>query len=663
MRMRLKWFGWLWFVVLLVGVVGCQSGTGQPASGTAKPAAGDLSAYAGSASCADCHKQAYDEWRTSNHANAQRDLSPAIDDEVFTPKRTIHHGSQISFAEKDGDKYILTTAGPNGQPQPFTPSAALGVFPLWQYIIPGPNGRFQLTELAWDPARKEWFNVYGEEDRQAGEWGHWTGRGMNWNSMCAPCHTTAFQKNYDALADRYTSRYVEQGVGCESCHGPMRKHVEFQKSHPEGGYFGDPTIRKLSADNYMAVCGACHSRHGDMTGKFQPGEQFLDHFDPVLPDLSNIFHPDGQVLDEDFEYNVFMLSYMHDSGVRCNNCHSPHTSKIRRPASELCLECHQASMGGRIPIDQAAHGFHPLDKAGSQCTDCHYPRTVYMQRHWRHDHGMTIPDPQLTKEFGIPNACNRCHQDQTVDWAIEWTEKWYGPRMDRPTRQRARVLARLKRNDAAAVPEALELLKTEHNGAWRAVYLKMLAPLVVESPDADLRQTVRQAMLDRLGDSSPLVQAAAIDALDPLGDAVADNLKPALQAPYRLVRAKAAWALRRQIDLQSPAGQELSALLTYNLDQPTGAFRWANFLTETGRPDQALAWYAKAVAWDGGSAPFRHSYAVALSQLHRLDEALEQLAAAARVAPNDALYPYSMGLILAEMNRLPEARDALKKAV
>ena len=33
------------------------------------------------------------------------------------------------------------------------------------------------------------------------------------------------------------------------------------------------------------------------------------------------------------------------------------------------------------------------------------PVTTYMQRHPRHDHGFTIPDPLLTKQFGTPNAC------------------------------------------------------------------------------------------------------------------------------------------------------------------------------------------------------------------------------------------------------------------
>jgi hypothetical protein len=44
---------------------------------------------------------------------------------------------------------------------------------------------------------------------------------MNWNSMCAHCHMTGYQKNYDAATDAYKSTWVEHGVGCIQCHGPI----------------------------------------------------------------------------------------------------------------------------------------------------------------------------------------------------------------------------------------------------------------------------------------------------------------------------------------------------------------------------------------------------------------------------------------------------------
>ena len=45
------------------------------------------------------------------------------------------------------------------------------------------------------------------------------------------------------------------------------------------------------------------------------------------------------------------------------------------------------------------------------------PSTTYMQIDDRRDHSFRIPRPELTRTRGAPNACNRCHEDQTPEWA------------------------------------------------------------------------------------------------------------------------------------------------------------------------------------------------------------------------------------------------------
>src|SRR6185503_5673395 len=127
----------------------------------------------------------------------------------------------------------------------------LGVDPLRQFLIPTAGGRFQVSELAYDPARSNWFDVYGEEDRQPGEWGHWTGRGMTWNVMCAACHNTRVRKNYQESTDSYATTFAEMSVGCEACHGPMGNHNQWQAQHPNQS--GDPTARHLPREQMFAV--------------------------------------------------------------------------------------------------------------------------------------------------------------------------------------------------------------------------------------------------------------------------------------------------------------------------------------------------------------------------------------------------------------------------
>jgi hypothetical protein len=36
-----------------------------------------------------------------------------------------------------------------------------------------------------------------------------------------------------------------------------------------------------------------------------------------------------------------------------------------------------------------------------------------MQVDWRADHGFHSPDPLMTQELGIPNACSKCHTDES----------------------------------------------------------------------------------------------------------------------------------------------------------------------------------------------------------------------------------------------------------
>ncbi len=624
------------------------------------PGAGE---YAGSESCAECHQDLYDLWATSNHAHAQRDMSDELDHPAFTPPRTVTHGSQTSHVAVKEGRYTITTKGPEGEVRDFHPEGVLAYRPLRQYLIPFSDGRLQATELAYDPAKDEWFNVYGDEDRRPDEWGHWSQRGMNWNSMCGMCHNTGYEKNYDPEIDGYATTFKEMGVGCEQCHGPMKDHVLWRKDYPDfETYPDDPTVTWLDNDQMFDVCGSCHARRGELTTDFMPGDAFLDHYEPVLPDLTDTFYPDGQVREEDFEFVPFLLSYMHHQGIRCINCHDSHSGNLRFEGNTMCLQCHSQPIGSKPAIDPITHSHHEADTPGAACTDCHMPTTPYMQRHWRHDHGMTIPDPLLTVKHDIPNACTRCHDDQSADWALEWTEEWYGEKMDRRTRHRAIYLAELKAGDFTHVTETLHMLEDEPNATWRAVIIRFLIAVLERGP-VHLHQPVVDAIVSRLDDESPLVQATAIEALDPYAPRFVEELEAKLEHPNRLVRVKAAWALRATLDPQCRAARDLLNRMEVHQDQPLGALQWATFLADRGAPLNAIPWFRKAIAWDPNSAPFRHSYAVVLSSLGRIDAAVDQLLEAIETDPESSIYPYSLALLYSERGQIAEARDTLLAAI
>jgi Flp pilus assembly protein TadD len=615
-------------------------------------------AYAGSATCRDCHEAAFAKWAGSHHALAERDFDLSRDSGAFEPSRQISPAGRASEARLRDGRCELATEGASGF-QAFVPDRIIGVAPLVQYLIPVEGGRWQTAELSFDPAKGEWFDVFGEEDRRPGEWGHWTGRGMNWNSMCASCHNTRLRKNYDPLTDSYRTSMAEMGVGCEACHGPMKDHVTWQQAH-RNQKEKDPTLRPMTRDQMLDTCGMCHARRGELTGDFAPGEKFSDHFTLSIPDETDIYYADGQVRDENYEFTAFLGSRMHAAGVRCGDCHEPHSAKTILQGDSLCMRCHEAPIPPAPKIDAAAHSFHKPGTSGSACVDCHMPLTTYMQRHPRRDHGFTIPDPLLTKEHGIPNACNRCHADRSVDWSVEAAERWHGPKMNRPSRERARLVARARAGATTAPGGLMRLLASEPIGLWRASAARLLAAWNHEPQ-------VWRALAAAARDTNALVRANAAHALEGAPGAGRAEIEPVLRAltgdPVRSVRVEAAWSGRAWLDTNSLAATELARMLEENADQPGGLHQLGVWHLERGDSSRALELFRRVADWDGGSAPFRQSLALALSMLGHAGEAVEQLQVACRLAPQDAVYPFQLGLALTEAGRAGEAIAALERAV
>jgi hypothetical protein len=168
---------------------------------------------------------------------------------------------------------------------PYTADFVLGYTPLRQYIVPIGGGRYQAAELAFDPIKQDWFNVFGDELRNPGEWGHWRGRGMNWNSMCAHCHTTDFKKNYDAATDTFSSTWREHGVGCTQCHGDLTAgHLDPKRKPPATPH--SPTAEDLK--RAQETCAPCHARNELLTGSLVPGAKYADHYRLTLPTEAKI---------------------------------------------------------------------------------------------------------------------------------------------------------------------------------------------------------------------------------------------------------------------------------------------------------------------------------------------------------------------------------------
>ena len=615
--------------------------------------------YAGSESCRQCHADQFGLWQGSHHQLAERLPEPAMDGGAFEPKREFKHPAVTSEMHAEGGRFHITTTGLSGKREAFEVKRIIGETPLRQYLVQFPRGLLQAVDLSHDPQNDEWFNVFGDEERQPGEWGHWTGRGMNWNTQCASCHNTRLRKNHDESTDSYQTTMAERSVGCEACHGPMKAHVDWRLQHPDSTA-PDPTLRRLDNAQWLAACGACHSRRTELTGDFQPGDRYLDHFSHVIPDETDIYYADGQVRGENYVLTSFLSSKMHHAGVRCVDCHEPHTGKTLQAGNALCMRCHTGTYPNSPKIDPPTHTHHALNSPGGQCVNCHMPETTYMQRDPRRDHGFTIPDPLLTKEHGIPNACNRCHADKDTDWALAAVEKWYGPRMNRPSRQRARTIAKAREGTDNSRDDLLRLLREEATPFWKAVATELIHPWAGDPEIAN-------ALLGNLASTNALLRGTSARALDPLarrGDTRVDSaLGRLLDDPVRKVRVDAAWVLRDRVDPRTTAGGDLVRMLEYNVDMPTGALQKGLYHLDRNEAEPAERYFRRAIELDAHSAPLRHEYAIALSMMGRPRDAIAALQEAIRLDPREAEYHYKLALGWNETGNLAKTVSALVRAV
>lgn len=650
------------YVGLLLGLAACSR---KPAEEVAVAVPFPSQAFGQtSASCRECHADIFNAWKATDHALANQPVTEADLTGAFDPARE----------EADGGSRFHVRRAADGQPQMIEGDpvaggtihpveAVLGYKPSRQMLVPAKGERWQAVDLAWDPAKREWFNVFADEHRHAGEWGHWTGRGMNWNSMCAHCHMTGYRKNYDETTDSYRSAWIEHGVGCIQCHGAV------SSDHGRGGggakAASDPAQAWIrDRKRAMDTCAYCHARNEQLTAEFPPGASYHDHFRLELPMDPREFWPDGQQRDEVFNWTSVTHSRMYHAGVTCLDCHDPHTTKTILPVENnmLCQQCHGAPgrvMPGTLiqapAIDPLTHSRHPEGSTGSQCVSCHMPTTNYMVRSPRHDHGWLKPDPLLTKELGIPNACNRCHTDQSVDWAIEHANAWYGEKLESRQRTRTRAVAAAQAGNPGAAKALLELFATEDISAWRATYLELL---VGQVRDPAVASAARAA----LKDDDPLVRSAATHVLSN-ETAYAAELKTLLGDPVRVVRLDAAWAVAPELPRGSAAEQELLEYLRLSADQPAGRLRLGQFYANTGRLNEAEAAMRRAAAWDPRSSGIHESHALVLQALGRVGEAANALYRAAQLEPENGALMMRAGLGYAEAQKFPEAENALRAAV
>lgn len=208
--------------------------------------------------------------------------------------------------------------------------------------------------------------------------------GQGTNAACIGCHTVGFGQP-GGFVDRATTDALA-GVGCESCHGAARDHVE---------NVADASLRP-KVDISANVCGACH------TGEHHPN--FEDWSASGHSSINDVVS--GDLLEGGFFVNA------------CGQCHSGDVF-------------HDSILEGETVADNAFEGMNAADLNAIVCIVCHDPhqRTNNApEAEDGRDYQLRFPEianPVPTNTIDAAtnparfNLCGQCHHSRGRTWKEE----------------------------------------------------------------------------------------------------------------------------------------------------------------------------------------------------------------------------------------------------
>ena len=276
----------------------------------------------------------------------------------------------------------------------------------------------------------------------------------------------------DVTRARFDARHVvEIGIGCESCHGGSRAHVQNFNIAPSYEV-RSPFVRQVAtpgldakgqrAQRLTRTCARCHqvlfSRYAfTWEGALRDRD----------PGGSNINSGEGRDL----------LLGGCANAMTCVDCHDPHApdnrarmAAIDGPAgNRICLRCHE-----KYATAQAleAHAHHKADGAGGVCMNCHMPKkNMSLENGLSRYHRVGSPTDRARVEGDRPIECALCHADQTVGALLTQLEKWWAKGYDR-----AAVVRLYGSSDARPLLSALVQGRAHEQAAALGAYRQLALP-------------------------------------------------------------------------------------------------------------------------------------------------------------------------------------------
>lgn len=317
-----------------------------------------LGEYVGASGCRSCHSDKYEGWKRTFH-------SAVVQDARQNPEAIL------------GD-FTAPGLGVRREELEYT----IGRHWNQRYLVRIGEELYALPKL-WSVASNRWEAVDA-----------WTWKKKPYSVFCVGCHATRY--------DPENRTYVEHTVGCETCHGPGRRHAETD------GASAIVNPRNLGADGQDLLCASCHVRGMDPTGTFYfavgfvPGRNLEDYY---VPQNLQDGEPPRQGLLRLFRA---WRDRIRNGTAECEVCGLYGEKGKKEPATvtEYCMGCHKFGDG------YAVHTRHPAS-ANLGCLDCHRKVEVESTADGGdvHSIGYYLVHSQTCYSRDFAKACGSCHPD------------------------------------------------------------------------------------------------------------------------------------------------------------------------------------------------------------------------------------------------------------
>ncbi|MDX1532369.1 MAG: tetratricopeptide repeat protein, partial [Rhodothermales bacterium] len=448
-------------------------------------------------------------------------------------------------------------------------------------------------------------------------------------ARCMACHN-GNSEPVPFTEGKYVS--IDDGIGCEQCHGPGARHVEERLVDEEADGDVDPTIvnpAHLSLDRRLAVCQQCHLngtvsllREGRGAYSFRPGEPLASHVA-----LFNLDAEDAGTIAVISHADRMKMSpcFIESAAMDCTTCHDPHEG-FRQAGpdyfNQTCIGCH-ATEPLQAEVPAALRAEH---QAGADCFACHMPKVEADDAPHSSftDHYIRVVEPEGRVTGQLVEAERvelepYFERDEGAEGEVYEAMAYvvYGRQTGRPDVMREGVAR-------------LDAVLTDHPEHGEAQYLRGWARL-------------------QLGEA-----AQAIPALEEavrLGPDVPERLNALAQAYEQARRSPAETErlYRRALEIQ-PALADVRV-------------NYGRFLQAQGQLDAAIREYRTALDEDPWLAQAHYNLGTALLQRGGGDEAAEHLAEALRLQPDHVDALVNLGIYRATRGETEQAGDLFRRAV